>query len=86
MEGRVQSWGQGHFPFTWLGPGQDVSAQALLSPAQLTPTLAGRCISFFQVRVSKKLFEFLEEAREIATRLLYLGRWGLIMWLLAEAF
>lgn len=82
----MESWGQRHFPFTWLGPGQDVSAQALLSPAQLTPTLAGRCISFLQVWVSKKPFEFLEEAREIATRLLYLGQWGLIMGLLAEEF
>ena len=80
----MESWGQRRILFTRLGPGQDVSAQALLSRAQLMPTSAGRCISFSHVWVSKNPFEFLEEARELTTPLLYLGRWGSITWLLAE--
>lgn len=59
----MESWGQRRILFTRLGPGQDVSAQALLSRAQLMPTSAGRCISFSHVWVSKNPFEFLEEAR-----------------------
>ena len=63
----MESWGQRHFAFTGLGLREDVSAQALLSPARLMPTSAGHYMSFFHVWVYKKLFKFLEEAREIAT-------------------